>query len=129
MTAATRPLCPAESDSLNAFDRFLDIRKRVRVAEAQIAVAVLTERCSPQTCHSGFVQQQVRQFFGWHASARDIRKGIECARRQCAPPTWNGVEALHHDVATSPEFRDHRGHRVLWTFEGGNARALGETCR
>src|SRR5436190_22558182 len=41
--------------------RFLDVLERVRIAQTQVAIAVLAERRAAQARHAGFVHQQVRQ--------------------------------------------------------------------
>src|SRR3954447_16637897 len=50
---------PRRRNLAYAGDGFLDILERIRIAEAQITVAMCSEGCSPETGDAGFIQQQV----------------------------------------------------------------------
>src|SRR5947209_18630912 len=109
---------------LNPRDRFLQVRQRIRIAEPDVAVAVVAEGPAVQARYAGIVQQNIGQLLRADSRLFDIGERIEGAARECAMKTGDTVQTLANRVAPAPELGDHLLDAVLRTGQRGDSGAL-----
>src|SRR5262249_18409145 len=100
------PLQPAY-EITDPFQRRLDIGKRVRKRQPQIAFAIVAERRSRKDRNAGLVQQTIREYGTRKTDLTDIRKKIKCSERLQTTDTGNSVQTIREHISPLMEFGHH----------------------
>ena len=87
---------------MDAVDGFHQIREGIGVAEADVAIAILSEAAAVEAGDAGFVEQVIGEFARADASAADVGEGVEGAAGKGTAEAGDLVEAGDEGVAATP---------------------------
>src|SRR5690349_1358016 len=96
-------------ERLEAAKPFLDVLDRVRVGEADVALAVGAERGARKRGDARFLEERAFHLRARHPEGAYVREDVEGPRRLRALDARNGIEPGHDRLAAPAELR-HHGH-------------------
>src|SRR3954452_23831434 len=114
---------------LDPLERQLQVVLRVRVADADVVLADLSEGRARERANAAVVEQRVGHLRPVHARARDVREDVESAVWHAATNARNVVQPVDDELAPRAELLDHGLDGVLRPVERLDGGHLLEAAR